>query len=198
MTITLCIDGSAKANMIGAGLVIYHPDYPSPLIKSFHQTLNHCSTSSLAELLALQKALEWIQAANPTHPIQIVTDSMEVAIKTLQGNLPDHLMGLFLSIQTNYSLSIQQAQPIHEKMILLAHNASRSYLPQIKDYWPYSQRKITNRNPFIWLCLCREDSTWRVTTREGESLTVHQQPIKALYTAVQNISKDNPSNHALF
>lgn len=128
MTITLVIDGSAKGNIIGAGLVVYYPYKSSPRIESFHQILTCPATSSLAEFFALRKAFEWIQTTNPKEPIEIITDSMEVATKIPKEQIPINLLPLYKSITSQNKLNIQQAKPIHAKIILLAHNASRAYL----------------------------------------------------------------------
>jgi ribonuclease HI len=181
--ITIFIDGSAKENMIGAGLVVDTSDSPL-FVGSFDQTLNGTASSSQAEFFALQKALQWIESANPNQPIAIFTDSMEVVDKTERGMIPYFLKDLYKQITYNYSISIKHALSDHESMILKAHNASRSYITKTVE-------KTFKHNPLIWICL-RQESEWIVTNREGDILAVNLDPVEALYEAVFSIVEENP------
>jgi hypothetical protein len=170
--------------------VVDIPDTPL-YVESIDQTLNGTSSSSQAEFFALQKALQWIQTSNPTQPISIFTDSMEVADKTEKGIIPYFLKDLYKQITYNYSISIKHAQSDHESMILKAHIASRSYITKTVE------RRTFKHNPLIWICL-RQESERIVTNRERDILAVNLDPMEALYEAVFSIVAENPHTTLYF
>lgn len=186
-SVYLFIDGSAKSNFIGAGIVVVSPHYESPLIYSHHMRLNQVASSSLAEFFALRKALEWIDEHMPEGELTIVTDSQEVALKTPRHQAPHDVLALLHQLEnTNRHIKIQQSQPKHQRFIDKAHNASRTYIIRMK-----SNQSLPTKSSFIWICLHQQDSKWVVSQKEGDVLVIDSDPILALYNAVKIILQND-------
>ncbi|WP_391560710.1 reverse transcriptase-like protein, partial [Robertmurraya sp.] len=150
----LFIDGSAKENFIGAGLIIVESHQASPITQSFHMKLNHPATSTIAEFFALRKALEWIQEHQPENDIMIFSDSQDVTSTPTHPMTPPDVLQLLHQLQTSFphQIHIEQARNQHQPYIDKAHHASRKYRAIMpKGPWSTTRSTIPALGSHAWI-----------------------------------------------
>lgn len=192
MKLNIFIDGSAKWNHIGAGMVVIQNQ---TVVKrhSYHKILDQRASSSIAEFWALKKALEWIDKNQPKEEISIFTDSQEVSRHTFYKAPPDVIQ--LLSKLSTMIIHIKEARKLQNPWILEAHNLSREYLMHHQTSSPISSSStssvISSPNHFISISLFQEGLKWIVRNQQNQILANGDQPIDLLYHTVKQILKES-------
>lgn len=182
------IDGSAKGNHIGAGLVVVQ-DQQAIHRDSFHKALERKASSSMAEFWALRKCLEWIDENQPLENITILTDSQEVSQRPIH-QAPSYV------IRKLHHLSWDRIQLIQAKnkpnpWILEAHDLSREYLKHHSIPTPLSSVQHIPRKSLISISLLQEEGIWIARNENHDILENGDHPIEVLYQAIKLSSLDS-------